>query len=98
MNHPWDPEHIIDQQTAMELIRAQIPSLSAQTIRPLGSGWDNTAFLVNEKYVFRFPRRSCALAFLEAEWALLPQLAPLLSLPIPIPQWYGTPSEKFPWP
>ena len=44
------------------------------TLRPLGAGWDNTVFLVNESFVFRFPRREIAVACMEAEIRVLPGL------------------------
>lgn len=38
------------------LLAADFPELKVNSIRYLGSGWDNAAILVNETYVFRFPR------------------------------------------
>lgn len=38
------------------LLHQDFPSLEVNSIRYLGSGWDNAAMLVNEEYVFRFPR------------------------------------------
>lgn len=98
MAHQWDPEQTLEASFALELIKKQFPEIPAQKIRPLGAGWDNTAFLVDEDLVFRFPRREIAVALLEAEWSILPKLAPHLSLPIPIPKWKGSPSPNFSWP
>ncbi|WP_195155524.1 phosphotransferase [Candidatus Protochlamydia phocaeensis] len=83
---------------ALQLIREQFPNLSAKNIRLLGSGWDNTAFIIDEELIFRFPRREIALPLLEAEWCALPKLASRLPVPIPIPQWKGSPTSHFPWP
>jgi len=98
MTQPWKPEHAIDAQTALQLIREQFPALEARQIRFLGAGWDNTVFVIDESLIFRFPRREIAFPLLEAEWCFLPKLAPRLPLPIPIPQWLGSPSQAFPWP
>jgi aminoglycoside 2''-phosphotransferase len=38
------------------LLHQDFPELEVKSIRYLGSGWDNAALLVNEEYVFRFPR------------------------------------------
>ena len=46
----------------------------------MGAGWDNTAYLVNGEWVFRFPRRTIAVPLLEAEGRVLPKLAPRLPL------------------
>ena len=83
---------------ALDLIRNQFPDLCPTKIRLLGVGWDNTAFLVDEARIFRFPRRECAVSLLESEWCVLPKIAPCLPLPIPIPQWKGSPTPSFPWP
>lgn len=98
MAHQWEPQRTLESPLALELIREQFPSLSPMKIRLLGAGWDNTAFVVNEDLIFRFPRREIAIPLLEAEWCILPKLAPRLSLSIPNPQWRGAPTTRFPWP
>lgn len=98
MTHQWEPEQIIEPPLALQLIRDQFPELSSKNIRLLGAGWDNTAFIIDEELIFRFPRREIALPLLEAEWAALPKLASRLPLPIPIPQWKGSPTPHFSWP
>lgn len=97
MPFAWEAEQTIEPPLALQLIKEQFPELQPQNIRLLGVGWDNTAFVVNEDLIFRFPRRAIALPLLEAEWSLLPKLAPQLPLPIPFPQWKGNPSAQFPW-
>lgn len=98
MSHQWKAEQIIEPPMALQSIKEQFPELSAENIRLLGAGWDNTAFIINEELIFRFPRREIALPLLEAEWCALPKLAHRLPLPIPVPKWKGTPTSKFPWP
>jgi len=98
MSHQWEAEQIIEPPMALQLIKEQFPELAAKTIRLLGAGWDNTAFVIDEELIFRFPRREIALPLLEAEWCALPKLAPRLPVPIPIPQWKGSPTANFPWP
>lgn len=98
MSRQWEAEQTITPQTALALIQEQFPELKAETIRFLGSGWDNTVFIIDEKLIFRFPRREIALPLLETEWLFLPRLAPRLPLPIPTPKWKGKSSKSFPWP
>ena len=98
MKHQWDPEETLEEPLALELIREQFPQLECRSIRLLGAGWDNTAFLVDDEWIFRFPRRKIAVPLLEAEWCALPKLAPRLSLAIPHPKWHGKPGKRFPWP
>lgn len=98
MTHLWEPEQTIEPPLALQLIREQFPELAPKNIRLLGAGWDNTAFIIDEELIFRFPRREIALPLLEAEWCALPKLASRLPVPIPIPQWKGAPTSVFPWP
>ncbi len=94
----WDPEVAVDPPLAQRLLAEQFPELAAQPIRVLGKGWDNTVFIVGDEWVFRFPRREIVLSGFTNEIELLPLLAPLLPVPIPVPEHVGVPSSAFPWP
>jgi aminoglycoside phosphotransferase (APT) family kinase protein len=61
-------------------------------------GWDNTAYLVNGTWIFRFPRRTIAVDLIRTEAAVLPWIAPRLPLAVPFPVFVGEPEERFPWP
>lgn len=98
MPHPWEAEKTIEPQEALKIIQEQFPEIGAKHIRFLASGWDNTAFLIDDQYIFRFPRREIALPLLETESILLPKLSPRLPAPIPDPKWKGRPTKNFPWP
>ncbi len=98
MNHPWSPDHAVSEAQARALIEAQFPALVPVGATPFGAGWDNTVFLVNEIYVFRFPRREIAVACMEAEIRVLPGLVGRLPLAIPVPTFVGQPQDTFPWP
>ncbi len=93
----WDAEVVVTPELARTLIREQFPAL-ARTVEPFGSGWDNTAYLVDGELVFRFPRRSIAVPLLQREVSVLPAIAPRLPIAIPVPEWAGAPTEAFPWP
>jgi aminoglycoside phosphotransferase (APT) family kinase protein len=94
----WDPEIAVDPALCRRLLEEQFPHLAGQQVRLLGAGWDNTVYAVGEEWVFRFPRRQVVVTGLEVEIDVLPDLAPLLPLPIPVPQHVGVPSDDFPWP
>jgi aminoglycoside phosphotransferase (APT) family kinase protein len=94
----WAAEVTVDAALARRLIDEQFPELELRSLELLGEGWDTTVWLVDEAWVFRFPRRSYPVSGLENEIAYLPQLAPLLPLPIPVPTLVGAPSEAFQWP
>ena len=94
----WDADIEIGTEKAARLIATQFPALVPVRLQLLGVGWDNIACLVNEVWVFRFPRRTVALRLLETESRLLPRLAPQLPLPIPLPTFVGVPSPEYPHP
>lgn len=94
----WSPEIAVDEALARALLGDQFPELDLGTLRLLGEGWDNTAWLVEEQWVFRFPRRTIALPLVERELAVLPALAPQLPLPVPEPVFVGRPGRSYPWP
>lgn len=98
MSQPWTAEREVTAELARSLVREQFPELGAAGIQPFGSGWDNTAYLVDGAVVFRFPRKASTVALLERETRVLPRLAGRLSLPVPVPGWIGRPTERFPWP
>jgi len=93
----WDAEIVVGPELARALIREQFQA-PGSTIEPFGSGWDNTAYLVDGELVFRFPRRQIAVRLMECETRVLPRLAGRLPIPIPNPEWAGEPTEAFPWP
>jgi aminoglycoside phosphotransferase (APT) family kinase protein len=93
----WDAEIVVTPELARALIREQFPALG-RTVEPFGSGWDNTAYLVDGELVFRFPRRRIAVPLIEREVRVLPAIAARLPLPVPVPEWAGAPTDAFSWP
>jgi aminoglycoside phosphotransferase (APT) family kinase protein len=94
----WTAEVTVDEPLARRLIAEQFPQVELAALRLLGEGWDNTVWLVDERWVFRFPRREVAIPGFQRELAALPVLAPRVPLPIPDPVMVGRPAHGFPWP
>jgi aminoglycoside phosphotransferase (APT) family kinase protein len=94
----WSAEATVDEDLARRLIAGQFPQVEPGSLRLLGEGWDNTVWLVDDRWAFRFPRRGVAIPGFERELVALPELAPRLPLPIPAPVFAGVPAEGFPWP
>jgi aminoglycoside phosphotransferase (APT) family kinase protein len=94
----WMPELTVDEGLARRLIARQFPEVGVGALRLLGEGWDNTVWLVDERWVFRFPRRAVAIPGVEREMTALRRIAPLVPLPIPEPVFLGRPDDEFPWP
>lgn len=97
MTVPWVAEVDFSPQVARQLLQQQFPELPVEQIILLGVGWDNFAFLVDNEFVFRFPRRKLGAELLDNEIRLLPKLVPLVPLPIPNPLFIGQPTEQYPW-
>ncbi|HEY2768259.1 MAG TPA: phosphotransferase [Solirubrobacteraceae bacterium] len=94
----WDAEIEVDQALARALIENRYPQLEAESLKLLGSGWDNTVWVTKDGIAFRFPRREIALDGIRQEIALLPEIAPRLPCRVPDASYPGAPSELFPWP
>ncbi len=94
--HEWSAEVTVDRELAYRLIAEQF-DVPAELLL-LGQGWDNTVWLVDRRWVFRFPRREEVISGIEREMALLPRLSPLVPLPIPTPIFFGRPTDGYRWP
>jgi len=94
---PWRAEVELTVATVGQILERQFPSLNPQTIRYHSEGWDSWVFLVDNTWVFRFPKRREVETHLPRETRLLDALAGQLPLPIPQVTWRGAPSEPFPF-
>lgn len=95
----WTAERSVDAGRAAELVSAAFPHLRGLHIVYLSEGWDNTVHVVDGAWAFRFPRRAIALPGVRLELTVLPRIAPLLPLPIPVPELIATDDHPAdPWP
>ena len=94
----WAAEVTVDEALARRLIGAQFPDLELRSLSPLGQGWDMTVWLVDDQWVFRFPRREMVIRRPHQRDRPSPQLASLVPLPIPSPTYIGEPSSEYRWP
>lgn len=97
MGQQWDADHQVTEREAAALIAGQFPALAPAHLSLLGVGWDNVAFLVDRRLVFRFPRREVAAGLVAREARILPLLAPHLPYPIPAPDHVGAPTATYPF-
>jgi len=92
----WKADWIVTAEFAKSLIETSFPSLTPVSVKQFAPGWDNSVFLVNDSFVFRFPRRRIAAPLIETEVRLLPWLAGQVPLPIPNPFYVGAASPEYP--
>ena len=100
MSRPrWASERPSTTARAATLIAAAFPTLRGRPVEPLAEGWDNTVFLVDGTWVFRFPRRQLAVPGLRRELAVLPWIVTRLPLPVPEPEFVADDDDPVdPWP
>lgn len=78
------------------MLAAQHPALRGP-LRLVANGWDNEVFRLGDDLAVRLPRRAASAGLIENEQRWLPELAPRLPLPIPVPLAVGAPTEEYPW-
>ncbi|HEY7638882.1 MAG TPA: aminoglycoside phosphotransferase family protein [Steroidobacteraceae bacterium] len=86
----------IDEPLVRSLLREQQPDLAGLPLREIDSGWDNAMFRLGATLVVRLPRRAAVAHLIEREQEWLPQLAPLLPIPVPAPVRFGQPAANYP--
>ena len=87
----------IDELLIAGLLEAQHPDLSGLEIEIIDAGWDNVMARIGPELAVRLPRRAIAERLLLAEQRWLPELAPKLPLPVPVPLRTGSPTESYPF-
>lgn len=88
---PWAAEYELDSDQVREII-SKNTNLAVANVEFLGEGWDFYNWLVNKRWVFRFPKRHSDIDTLVHEKRILNQL----NLPVKTPQfefWVDRPSD-----
>ncbi|MFI3618700.1 phosphotransferase family protein [Enterococcus avium] len=73
----------MDKEQAKTRIRQAYPELTIETMEILGKGFDSEAFLINQSYVFKFPRHARAARNLYKEAVVLKEINDKLPLKVP---------------
>ncbi len=96
MSHIWNKTVEIHEAMVSKLLKDQF-NLAITSLSVLGEGFDNSAFLVNNQWVFRFPHRKEAYACMQNEITLLPYHKERLSFTVPDLTYIGKPCEHYPY-
>lgn len=99
MNHElWHADIEVTETLVRTCLQNQFPALMPITsLECIGEGWDNKVFLLNEKIIFRFPRRKIATELIENESRLLNNLQSMFDVKIPHPEYIGQPTTHYPY-
>jgi aminoglycoside 2''-phosphotransferase len=73
----------MDKQSAVNQINLEYPDFFIEKIEFLGSGFDSEAFLINQIYVFKFPRHQKAAKNLYKEALILKEIKGQVPLKVP---------------
>jgi aminoglycoside phosphotransferase (APT) family kinase protein len=87
----------ISAELARALLADQHPDLAGLPIVHVEDGWDNVMFRLGDDLALRMPRRKAGGALVLTEQRWLPQLAPRLPLPTPVPVRLGAPGRGYPF-
>ncbi len=91
----WKKDRDLTPETVSALLEDQFPELSPISAKYLDEGWNCEVFRVNQKLVFRFPKRKEAEESFEKERVLLPEISRQLGVQVPILKWQGQASRHF---
>lgn len=89
----------VSAEQARRLVVEQFPQWATLPVTAVtNGGWDNWTFYLGEDMLLRMPSAEEYALAVEKEHRWLPQLAPSLPLPVPLPLSKGDPSADYPFP
>jgi len=94
----WHADIDVNDSIVSQCLDRQFPKLKPISLKCIDEGWDNKIYLVNDKLIFRFPRREIAVQLLERENVVLNYLYDKVNISIPNPTYIGEPSDIYPYP
>ncbi|PMB02503.1 aminoglycoside O-phosphotransferase APH(2'')-IIIa [Fischerella thermalis CCMEE 5273] len=80
-----------------EAIWEHFPDFELTSVTKLGEGWMSVALLVNERWVFRFPKKEQGAQDLQKEINIMPRLSKRLSITIPHFEFIGQLQNGYPF-
>ncbi|MEV0290091.1 aminoglycoside phosphotransferase family protein [Kribbella sp. NPDC050820] len=86
----------MDEELVRGALQEQHPDLADLPLRPVVGGWGNQMWRLGDELAVRWARQDGAPELLRKEYRWLPELASRLTLPAPVPQRFGEPTERFP--
>ena len=94
---PWDPDVTLELDAVRGIVSRVRPDLAPPKVELLGAGWDFWAYLVNRRWVFRFPKRAREQKRLRKEFAILGLIERALDVPTPCYEGGPLEDDAFPY-
>jgi len=91
----WDENVGLKAEDVIKLLEEQF-KMRIGNIYFIASGWDNDVYRINNKYLFRFPRRDITNELIEKEGNALPIIKQYVNTPLPNPVFLATPQMIIP--
>jgi aminoglycoside phosphotransferase (APT) family kinase protein len=91
-------ERELTAELVRDLLRDQQPDLADRPLTLGARGWANQMWRLGDDLAVRLPWQAKTADALLNEHTWLPVLAPLLTLPVPVPHRLGQPSARYPHP
>lgn len=96
-NMLWTSDRKLNHNNIPAILEDQFPNLTARSLKFLGRGWDFEVFEVNDKWVFRFPKRKQVEDRFKREIIVLSEIKNKLPVNIPCYLWVGRSCDFFPY-
>lgn len=89
----------LDELIALNAVREQLPWLECQSAKHLGSGWAADVYVLDDRFVARFPRNGDVARWVDADQAILGLVANSLASAMSVPKLIGrgTAGAYFPY-
>jgi aminoglycoside phosphotransferase (APT) family kinase protein len=87
----------ITVELVRSLLTEQHRDLAGLAIVEGANGWDNVMYRLGDDLAVRLPRRKESARLAGHEQRVLPVLAPMLPLDVPVPLRIGSPTDAYPW-
>lgn len=100
----WAPEPYdrkLDAEIVRRVVREQFPDLAEGAVQFHGWGWEHDAYVVDQRWLFRFPRHAGSGALAEMQWeaGAIERVARAVGDALRVPRvlLWGEPSAHFPY-
>jgi len=92
----WDENVGLRADDVIKLLEKQF-KIKIEDIDFIANGWDNDVYKINNKYIFRFPRRDIANKLIKKEGNALPIIKQYVNTLLPNPVFFGNPTNDYPY-